>query len=196
MTKYLDLLLVPYLVLHILARFLSSEKKLLDKDQKNTIKCRNNPFKNPLLQFVHFIVWQPEYRSLFYRRLGIYGKIMNLYLPSQRCCYIRTPNSKIGGGLVLCHAHSTEINAQLIGENCIIFQNVTIGTNGSSIGPTIGNNVFFGAGCSVLGNIKIGNNVKIGANAVVVKDVPDNCTVISKETYIVKLNGKKVNIKL
>lgn len=66
-----------------------------------------------------------------------------------------------GGGIVVQHGHSTEINALYIGKNCIFFQNVTIGTNGSAIGPKIGNNCFFGAECTVLGNINIGDNVKI-----------------------------------
>ena len=101
-----------------------------------------------------------------------------------------------GRGIVVQHGHSTEINASYIGKNCILFQNVTIGTNGSAIGPKIGNNCFFGAGCTILGNINIGNNVKIGANAIVTKDIPDNCTVVTKGTSIVKMNGKKVNIIL
>lgn len=83
-----------------------------------------------------------------------------------------------------------------MGKNCVIFQNVTIGSNGTPIGPTIGNNVFFGAGCVVLGDIHIGNNVRIGANAIVVKDIPDNCTVVTRGTTIVKKDNKKVNIQI
>lgn len=94
------------------------------------------------------------------------------------------------------HGHSTEINAQKIGNNCIFFQNVTIGTNGSPVGPTIGDNCFFGAGCVVVGEITIGNNVRVGANAIVTKDIPDNCTVVTRGTTIVKQNGLKVNIQL
>lgn len=48
----------------------------------------------------------------------------------------------------------------------------------------------------MLGEIRIGNNVKVGANAIVVKDVPDNCTVVTKGTVIVKKDGEKVNIPL
>lgn len=62
-----------------------------------------------------------------------------------------------------------------MGKNCVIRQGVTIGTkNEDHDVPIIGNNVEFGAGCKVLGKIKIGNNVIIGANAVVLCDVPDN----------------------
>lgn len=119
---------------------------------------------------------------------------MNIYLPGQKLLYIRT--LQLGGGVCINHGHSTEINAKSIGKNCHIFQNVTIGTNGSSIGPVIGDNCSFGAGCVVLGEIRIGNNVKVGANAIVVKDIPDNCTVVTRRTVIVKKDGEKVNIPL
>jgi serine O-acetyltransferase len=71
----------------------------------------------------------------------------------------------------------------IIGKNCTIFQQVTIGSNmltGSKGfgGPIIGDNVLIGAGAKIIGNVKIGSNVKIGANAVVVKDIPDNATVV------------------
>lgn len=70
-----------------------------------------------------------------------------------------------------------------IGENCTIYQQVTIGSNyvkgSKGYGfPTIGNNVLIGVGAKIIGNVIIGNNVRIGANAVVTKNVPDNSTVI------------------
>lgn len=73
-----------------------------------------------------------------------------------------------------------------IGKNCVIFQQVTIGSNTlkGSPGygaPVIGDNCYIGAGAKIIGNVKIGNNCRIGANAVVVKDVPDNTVVVIKE---------------
>lgn len=70
-----------------------------------------------------------------------------------------------------------------IGDNCVIFHQVTIGSNtlkdskkqGS---PIIGNNVYIGAGAKIIGKVTVGNNVRIGANCVVVKDIPDNTTVV------------------
>lgn len=64
-----------------------------------------------------------------------------------------------------------------IGENCMILQNVTIGSSKGKA-PIIGNNCVIGAGAAIVGGIKIGNNVNIGANCVVFKDVPDNTTVV------------------
>lgn len=172
---------------------------ICDEDQRHTSRCRKSAFHNPILQFVYFMLWLPEYRSVFYMRCGKMGKIMQ-YLPPpllhQNTLYIRMLSKNIGGGMVINHGHSVEINASRIGKNFRCFQNVTIGTTDSPIGPSIGDNVFVGAGAVVIGNIKIGNNVKIGANAIVTQDLPDNCTVVTKGTCIVKLSGEKVHIDL
>ena len=68
-------------------------------------------------------------------------------------------------------------------NNFTIYQNATIGYNNGF--PTIGNNVFIGAGAVVIGKIRIGNNVKIGAGAVVIEDVPDNCTVVGPKAKVI-----------
>jgi serine O-acetyltransferase len=74
-----------------------------------------------------------------------------------------------------------------IGDNCIIMQNVTIGISkiGEGTGPRIGNNVFIGAGASILGNIRVGNYVTIGANSVVIKDIPDGSTVVGNPGRVI-----------
>jgi serine O-acetyltransferase len=72
-----------------------------------------------------------------------------------------------------------------IGKNCIINQQVTIAEEDHKA-ATIGDNCMIGVGAKIIGDIKIGNNVKIGANCVVVKDVPDNCTVVGIPARIVK----------
>jgi len=82
-------------------------------------------------------------------------------------------NSRIGGGLLLPHPNGVVIhpNAQ-IGPNCLIFQQVTIGTRGGRGLPAIGGHVDIGAGAKILGGVTIGNHALIGANAVVLTDVP------------------------
>ncbi len=92
------------------------------------------------------------------------------------------PGAKIGKNLFIDHGHGVVIGqTAIIGDNCTIYQNATLGGTGKEHNkrhPTLGNNVVVGAGAKILGNITIGNNVKIGANSVVLKDVPDNCTVV------------------
>lgn len=73
----------------------------------------------------------------------------------------------------------------IIGSNCTIFHQVTIG-NGVDGAPSIGNNVYIGAGAKITGKIKIGNNVKIGTNCVVVEDVPDNSTVVMNKPRVLR----------
>lgn len=82
-------------------------------------------------------------------------------------------------------------NEAKIGKNCVIYQHVTIGSNtikGSKYegSPTIGDNVLIGSGAKIIGKVKIGNNCRIGANAVVARDVPDNCVVVAETRTIFK----------
>lgn len=91
-----------------------------------------------------------------------------------------TPKTKIQGGLFLPHTIGTILGAYKIGENVTIMHGVTLGSKymdfhfTEHLRPTIGDNVFIGSGAKILGGIKIGNGSKIGANAVVLKDVPSN----------------------
>lgn len=84
----------------------------------------------------------------------------------------------IGKGLFIQHGFSTVISAKSIGKNCWINQQVTIGWSSGSKAPTIGNNVKIYAGAIVIGDVKIGDNSVIGAGATVVKDIPQNTTVV------------------
>ena len=92
------------------------------------------------------------------------------------------PAAVIGKHLFIDHGHGVVIGETAqIGDNVTIYQGVTLGGTGKEHNkrhPTLGDNVVVGAGAKVLGNITIGNNVKIGANAVVLRDVPDDCTVV------------------
>lgn len=80
-------------------------------------------------------------------------------------------------GIIISH------NA-VIGSNCTIFHQVTIG-EGKGGAPVIGDNVFIGAGAKIIGNVKIGSNSKIGVNAVVVHDVPENSIVTAPEGTVI-----------
>ena len=75
-----------------------------------------------------------------------------------------------------------------IGDNCIIFQQVTLAQDDDGFAPSIGDNVLIGAGAKIIGNVKIGNNVKIGSNCIVVEDIPDNATVVMNKPRIICKN--------
>ena len=99
--------------------------------------------------------------------------------------------TKIGKNLMLGHLYAITINHETeIGDNFIIFQNVTIGLANEPIKIIIGDNVTIGANSVILGGeITIGNNVKIGAMSFVNKDVPDNCTVYTQKTNTIIQNN-------
>lgn len=147
-----------------------------------------------IYSFIELMTYYPEYRSLFYYRLKAIGKILSLLCPAMPTLYLYTKN--IDSGLFIQHGFSTVIAANKIGRDCWINQQVTIGYSNDTDCPTIGNNVTINAGAKVIGNIEIGDNVKIGANAVVIKDVPENCTVVGVPAYIVRRNGMKTKVPL
>ena len=107
------------------------------------------------------------------------------------------PAAIIGDGVFIDHGMGVVIGeTTVIGDNCTIYQGVTLGGTGKDKGkrhPTIGNNVVIGSGAKVLGPFKVGDNSKIAANAVVLSEVPDNCTVVGVPGRIVKKNNVKVN---
>ena len=137
------------------------------------------------------MTFYPEYRSLFYYRLGVVGRRISFLCRPMPTLYINT--KQIGPGLFIQHGFSTIISARKIGKNCWINQQVTIGYSNATDCPTIGDNVVINAGAKVIGDVKIGDNSIVGANAVVVKNVPENCTVVGVPAYIVRRNGIKTS---
>lgn len=103
------------------------------------------------------------------------------------------PGAKIDEGLFIDHGAGIVIGeTTVIGKNCVIYQGVTLGGTGKETGkrhPTLGDNVMVGSGARVLGPVNIGNNVKIAAGAVVLHDIPDNCTAVGVPARVVKRDG-------
>ena len=110
------------------------------------------------------------------------------------------PGATIGTGFFIDHGMGVVIGeTAIIGDNVTIYQGATLGGTGKEKGkrhPTIGNNVVIGAGAKVLGNILVGDNSYIGSNAVVIKDVPPNSTVVGVPGRITKQDGKKIDTSL
>lgn len=106
------------------------------------------------------------------------------------------PGAKIGHGLFIDHGMGVVIGETTeIGDNCTIYQGVTLGGTGKDVGkrhPTIGNNVVIGSGAKVLGPFRVGDNSKIAANAVVLTEIPDNSTCVGVPARVVKINNQKV----
>lgn len=90
--------------------------------------------------------------------------------------------AKVGPGLYIGHYGGITVSSQaVIGRDCNLSQNITIGVSGAGAkrgAPTIGDNVYIAPGARLFGKIAIGNNVKIGANAVIHKDLPDNAIAV------------------
>ena len=107
------------------------------------------------------------------------------------------PGAKIGSGLFIDHGTGVVVGeTTIIGDNVTLFQGVTLGGTGKETGkrhPTLGSNIVVGAGAKILGNITIGDNSYIGANAVVIKDVPPNATVVGVPGHVTKQEGKKID---
>ncbi|MDD5504921.1 MAG: serine O-acetyltransferase [Candidatus Omnitrophica bacterium] len=110
------------------------------------------------------------------------------------------PGAVIGKGLFIDHGMGVVIGqTTVIRDNVTIFQGVTLGGTGKEKGkrhPNIEDNVVIGAGAKVLGNITIGANSYIGANAVVIKDVPENSTIVGVPGRITKQAGKRMDLSL
>ena len=107
------------------------------------------------------------------------------------------PAAKIGRRLVIDHGTGIVIGATTeIGDDCLLYQGVTLGGTGKDKGkrhPTLGNNIMVGAGAKVLGPFKVGDNARIAANSVVLREVPENATVVGVPGRIVKISGEKLD---
>ena len=112
------------------------------------------------------------------------------------------PGATIGKRLFIDHGMGVVIGeTTIIGDDCTLYQGVTLGGVGTGNHttkrhPTLLNNVMISAGAKVIGNVTIGNNSIVGASSVVLKDVPDNCTVIGIPGRIVRENGVRVDKEL
>lgn len=146
----------------------------------------------------------PGFHALLYHRVShwLYKHKMKFLARwvSQTCKFWTGieihPGATIGRGLLIDHGAGVVIGETAeIGDNCTIYQGVTLGGTGKDVGkrhPTLGNNVMVGAGAKVLGPFKVGDNAKIAANAVVLSEVEENSTCVGVPGRMVKRAGKRV----
>jgi serine O-acetyltransferase len=184
------------LVPHILFLLCGKNKEMLTLDLERwsilNLKKKPDTARDRIYSFVKLMTFYPEYRNLFYYRINWVKRILYIFCRPMPTLYILT--EEIGPGLFIQHGFSTMISAKKIGKNCWINQQVTIGYSNDTDCPTIGDDVFIFAGAKVIGNVSVGNNSTIGANAVVLRDVPDNCTVVVDPPHVIHKNGKKTNL--
>ena len=190
---------VIWALTHLFLFRTSSDRNIIEADIERWLEVTKEEITKARWRQLVYLLWKhPEFRNLFYYRIkkadrGIFRRLIletaKLFFRPLESLRINTPS--IGPGLFIQHGTCTGIAARSIGKNCWINQNVNIGYSNDVDCPTIGDNVAIKTGAKIFGDIHIGNNSIIGANAVVLKNVPENCTVVGIPAYIVKRDGKK-----
>lgn len=126
--------------------------------------------------------------SSIFNRLNI---LLNLKQSILFNSYI-SPRAKIGKRVKFAHAYGIVIGQATIGDDVIIFQQVTIGSHGNfsaeKAWPIIGNKCKIYSGAKILGGVRVGDNCTIGANCVIMKDLPDNSIVMSAPSKVIGYN--------
>jgi serine O-acetyltransferase len=152
-----------------------------------------------LYQGLHALIHHRIAHAFYQRGLFFIARLISQVSRSMTGIEIH-PGARIGKRFFIDHGMGVVIGeTTIIGNDVLLYQGVTLGGTGLEKGkrhPTIGNNVVIGTGAQVLGNINVGDNSYIGANAVVVKDVPQNSTVVGVPGRITKQDGKKMDISL
>lgn len=177
-----QLLFIPHVILFLF----SKERGVIVRD----IYARKNynpSLWNQMYDLSKELLLNPYFRTLFYHRTnGVFAKILRVFYP-KASTFIIDVHTQIGGGLQLAHPYSTILNAERIGENVYVNHLVTVGEkNGKR--PIIEDGVELHANCIVIGGITIGKNAKIGAGAVVTKDVPENAVMVGNPAKMISQN--------
>ena len=175
-------------VLYLLSRI--NPKSVQDLERWTSICKRTMPTINGrFMVFNYLMLYFEAFRSVVLSRIReksyvgyaigrlLYKPVTNLYINSER----------IDGGLFIEHGFSTIIMPKHVGKNCWINQQVTIGFTSDVDCPEIGDNVHIGAGAIIIGNVHVGDNAVIGAGAVVVHDIPSNSVAVGVPAKVVRM---------
>lgn len=187
-TKYLRMLKDYVVFFSVRRAFKKSSTEiqtliLSDVEEMNRRNERNE-------DFIYWFKNYPQYRNLFYCRIGKASGKLKSKFKEYPLFYIGVKEQIGSHAYVLNHPYATILNAKSIGENFTCCHLTTVGNaihGRNDLVPTIGNNVSLGANVTIIGDIKVGNNVIIGAGSVVVKDVPDNCVVAGNPARIIRM---------
>jgi serine O-acetyltransferase len=194
MIRILIYLTCVRLIPHWLYYLLAMNKQVISEDLLRNINLfirRNHENDNQptFYEFCRLLTFYRMVRNIYYARVAnkhkLYAKFLGLLAKPLPLLDISS-TAEIGGGLIVQHGYATIIAPRKIGRNCWVNQGVTIGYTNDNDCPTLGDNVTIYAGAKVLGDVYVGNNVIVAANAVVVKDVPDNAIVGGVPAKIIK----------
>ena len=199
LNKLRILLYIPQLIFPALAFSVVRKEDKIEKDIFGWKKQFKIAGTNNFRAFLYLMVNFKDFRNLFYFRLKCIAKhkqetaikrslvICFMFLSEITLKKYSTLliSGEIGGGLVLIHAYYSILSPKKLGENCKIWHEVTIGFR-DNIAPIIGDNVQISPGAKIIGDIQIGNNSKIGPNALVIESIPENSVVISAKGTILK----------
>lgn len=156
---------------------------------------------------VGYLITNAPFKLIFWFRIGNYLRTKNNILAKVALFVVKgilkhyqlltgiqlDIGTKIGEGLCIAHFAGIVINnSVVVGKKCTIFQGVTIGSMRGQGIPIIGDNCIIFTGAKIIGNVQIGNNVVIGAGAVVVKNLPDNCVAVGVPAKIVSYKGPDI----
>jgi serine O-acetyltransferase len=166
----------------LLLRSVSPARGVVDADVARWIDVVA-PEPVPRRRLLWLLARYPEFRTLYYYRMrrasvagGALAAIAAALFPGERTLHLTS--SEIGPGLFIQHGFATVVSAARVGSRCWINQQVTVGFDRGGARPVIGDRVTIGAGAKVLGAVHVGDGARIGANAVVLTDVPAGYTAV------------------
>ena len=188
--KIIAILNSPRFIFHIIL-FLFMKAKMRRDIINNSVACECDSL---LLALLLLLTFDKTFRRLFYYRIGPLSYLISFLAPPCET-FIIGSHTQIGEGFRPAHCYSTVVNAEKIGKDFMVYQCVTIGMNGGKC-PSFGNDVVVFSNSVIIGDIFLGDHVRVGAGSVVSKSVPANCVVVGNPARIIKRDGVRCNEKL
>ena len=148
-----------------------------------------------LYQGVHALIWHRVAHWFYEHHMFFIARLISQIARFFTLIEIH-PGAQLGHGILIDHGCGVVIGeTAVVGDNCTIYQGVTLGGTGKETGkrhPTLGDNVMVGAGAKLLGNFTVGSGSKIAAGAVVLTDIPENATAVGVPAKVVRQNGARI----